>query len=124
MKTETREIYNCDYCSRYYKQKHHAKYHESICKMNPVNIPACFSCIHLGKENVGAINHPFAQDGEVFSVNVFYCNHLKQCMHTPINAAKGNKFELDDWDNVLMPVKCEHFQSHNTDSLIDSLLRS
>lgn len=109
MKEALTVIYTCEHCGKYYKQKHHAVYHESICRKNPINMPVCFNgCRYLDQKNAVATNHIFCPDDEM-SVKVFYCNCLKTFVYPPIAKAKGNVFELNDGDNVIMPLECEHF---------------
>ena len=114
MKTINTTIYECEFCRKYYKRKHFAIYHESVCNKNPENNRACYGCVQLEKNNAsiyaGYDNYytgePIYEDKEFF-----FCNKKKIFLYTPKNAAKGNHNHIDteggNFEHYIMPKECE-----------------
>ena len=108
MKTETRKIYTCDYCSKHYKHAGRCEYHELICTKNPENQRACYGCGHLTKIEVTIDAGQVYPDGSCRErdVDVLFCKKLNVMIHTPQNAIRGNQFEHAEYENVEMRKEC------------------
>ena len=112
MKTETRKIYNCEYCSKYYKLAHFCEYHERLCKKNPDNQRVCYGCGYLSKRKLEVESRYETLDtsDNIQIVSTLFCSKLNVMMHTPQNAVRGHRFESDAYDNIQMLTECEHWK--------------
>ena len=116
MKTETREIYKCDYCNKAYQLKRFCAQHEIACKKRPDYLRPCHSCKNLEKvrETIlagygGDMNGNEAER----VVEVLFCNKIDCFIYPPSVAAKGNAFDMGEKLNVEMPKGCEFYDSNN-----------
>lgn len=107
MKTETREIYTCDFCKKYYKLKRFAQLHEKRCFSNPVNDRHCFFCINMEFKKLNVYIPTFNDSDNSDKRNCFYCKLLKTGLIPPIARHRNNQYELDI-ENIDMPIKCDH----------------
>ena len=95
----TTKIYNCDYCTKYYKRKHAAINHEYRCRNNPINKHKCLKCVNLNK--VIKIS-----DNDVEYIT-FHCDITK----TEMYSYKAEYMNLDICDTAIrMPLECENFK--------------
>jgi hypothetical protein len=118
MKTETKEIYKCDYCNKLYQMKHHCKNHELICRKRPDYLRPCHNCKILEKVKSVAFFTYCDEAGDKYTepVEVLFCK-LKDCfIYPPSVAAKGNAFELDK-PNIEMPKDCEFYIENRYDNI-------
>ena len=88
MRQETKEVYFCDHCARYYLTKHHINRHEKICGYNAENSYKCNSCQH--KKDTGIDSCGFmceAYQSFVFKpvTRHYTANTLKICRVLNIN---------------------------------------
>lgn len=111
MKTETKEIYKCDYCNKLYQVKRFAINHEVSCKKRPDYLRPCHSCQILEKkrETIWTGYGDWSGDECERVVDVLFCKKLDCFIYPPSVAAKGNAFDMGDKSNVEMPIECEHF---------------
>ena len=42
-----KEIYKCEFCTRWFQLKHRAEDHEEKCNKNPKNKILCFDCVYF-----------------------------------------------------------------------------
>lgn len=109
MKTETKEIYKCEFCNRLYQLKHFAEKHEQICTKNPENKRACFGCAHLTKADYD-IYSDWPDGSESKSTKSFcFCKKKSQFMYPPKVEIKNNMQDLGDESNNPMPKECSEF---------------
>ena len=111
MKTETREIYKCEYCNKLYQIKKWCEYHELLCKKRPDYLRPCHSCIHIEKVNETIFADYGGIHGEEIeiTVNVLYCKKIDSFIYPPSVAVKGNAFDMGYQENIEMPKTCEYF---------------
>ena len=107
MKTETKEVYKCDFCRRLYQVKGAAQKHEARCKKNPANDRPCFGCVHLTKKRVEIYSDTWEGGEIVRDVSVFFCKVKEIFMHSPTSDHKKSVFDLGDFENHPMPIECE-----------------
>lgn len=106
MKTETREIYKCEYCNKLYQIKGAALKHEKTCIKNPENDRPCFHCYHLTKKKVEYYYETYhGEDSR--DLKLFYCPEKDSYLYPPQVEAKKNWFDLGDELNDPMPKECE-----------------
>ena len=117
MKTETKEIYKCDHCNKWYQRKHLCEKHESCCKKDPKYLRPCHSCPILKK-----VKHTiWAGYGDQFGneqereVEVLFCEKRDCFIYPPSVAAKGNAFDMGDKCNEEMPKQCEFYDANKGD---------
>jgi len=118
MKTETREVYKCDYCNKMYQRKHSAIYHESICGKNPANHRPCHMCVHICKKETfiysGSDNY-YNSEPINAKVEFLFCNAKQIFLYTPKNEARGNYKHIDEngnnFENNPMPKTCADFSN-------------
>lgn len=124
MKTETKEVYKCDFCRRLYQVKSAATRHEERCKNNPANNRPCLNCQNLTKKSVELCADNWDGSESIRSVDVFYCKVKEICMHHPISAHKKSVFDLQEYENHPMPIQCEQQNSHwdNIDFITSKLV--
>lgn len=107
-------LFQCDFCKKDYKRKHHCEKHENQCFKNPKNFRPCFSCHQLTKESVEVQFEGcglYGEYAEFFETKeILFCNHFGTFLHTPQNAIKGNAYELSE-GNEEMPIQCAKFDS-------------
>lgn len=114
MKSETKEIYKCEYCKKHYLLKHAAIYHEALCFNNPENKRPCYQCQYLEKKEV-EIYSGFDDCMSSEPINIkrhfFFCTAKQQFLYTPQNEVKGNYNHVDTeggvFENYPMPKECE-----------------
>ncbi len=108
MKTETKEIYKCEYCNKLYQLKRFALLHEQYCHKNPENFRKCLNCSHLVKKEV--IIYSDTPVGEMErGVQLFFCSKIYSFLYPPKVEIKKNHFELGDYSNKPMRKKCVYF---------------
>lgn len=111
MKIETKEIYKCDFCNRWYQRKNAAVKHEDLCIKNPYNCQPCFNCIHLSKKEAYVeCDYTYGNDGTKV-VEALYCKKKEIYLHTPRNSKKDNAFTIVGADNLPMPRECKYFDN-------------
>jgi hypothetical protein len=118
MKTETKEIYKCDYCKKLYQLKHAAIYHESICRKNPANYRLCHSCNGLEMKDVmiysGYDNYDNCEPVNI-SRDFCFCKKKQIFLYTPQNEIKGNHHHIDTeggiFENYPMAKECTDFSN-------------
>ena len=111
MKTETKEIYKCEYCNKLYQIKRYCEYHELACKKRPDYLRPCHSCKILDKINAKALPGVSDWYGSEIErdVNVLFCKARDCFIHPPSVAAKGTAFDMMDKENIEMPKECEFY---------------
>ena len=114
MKTETKEIYKCDYCNKLYQIKRWCIEHEKTCNKNPVNDRACFTCTHLIKKSE-TIYYDTCYGEAKREVDLLYCNKLDTFLHPPKVEHKGNMYETHPKENNPMPRNCKFYDDGSTD---------
>jgi hypothetical protein len=117
MKTEIREIHECNFCGRYYKRKHFAILHEKKCTKNPINFRPCYGCVHLDKKHVGINLQDHYGDDRYVSKALLFCSETNQYLYTPQVSIKGNAFLQEDIEdgeivNNPMPKKCDQCKDY------------
>lgn len=114
MKEETRKIYRCDHCEKYYLRKHFVEPHEILCKKNPENSRPCFECEYLSKLECYVVDHtPWGGENNI-EMELLYCNKKDHFLYTPQNETKQNYFDVlylkmnnEESSNEPMPKECE-----------------
>ena len=115
MKEITTTIYECEYCKKYYKRKHHAVIHEKTCKKNPDNLHPCKHCKYFGLEEVLIVgktsNSLILEKGDI-SENAFYCYAKKVALHTNKREVRNIYYKYDGVENMPMPKvgECDRFE--------------
>ena len=103
MITETREVYTCEFCRRYFKSRYHAERHEKYCKKNPRNNHACFRfCRHLVKDEYGT-DDDYSTTGHT----CFICEKTGKELHSFIAERRGMDIATE---TELMPNECPLFE--------------
>ncbi len=119
MKAIETTIYQCEFCSKYYKRKHLALNHESACKKNPDNSQRCIGCIFLDKKET-TVHYDKMYLGE--NLGVGYTDGYKQ--QELLFCSKKQHFVYPYWtsnpilqediegeiENEPMPKECNLFQ--------------
>lgn len=100
---ETRTIYTCPHCRKYYKRKDFCEKHIQQCKENPVNNRPCFTCQHL--DNVRAEMAWDIVGGSIYG-NFMYCKYHERFTHPPQVDIKGNKRFPNGETSRSMPHVC------------------
>ena len=88
MKQQTKTVYFCDHCTKYYLTKHHINRHEKICSYNAENHYKCNRCKH--QNDTGASKNGFlcsAYASFVFKpvARHYNANILSLCKELEIN---------------------------------------
>jgi len=119
MKIRTQEIYNCEHCNKLYLRKKSCEMHEKYCMKNEANIPKCFGCEFLSKEE-GETRQGFDEDVKYFTPSHFYCTKKSKVMH-PIKLQRkidSNSIKnedvivfLEETESELMPKECDIFEN-------------
>lgn len=109
MKVKTKNVYYCEHCNKHGLSEWQMKRHEILCSRNPINHRPCFNCQHLGKEQTEIYCDNYDGSQSERKLNLFYCHKKKMFLHTPQNEAKGNMFDLCDFENNPMPTECDDY---------------
>jgi len=119
MKTKLINIYECEYCGKYYKKKHFAIRHENICTKNPDNWRACHECYNVTKKKVSTLDKHYGSDKTFYFL---YCKEKEIFIHPPKVEKLGNNnnFNSDGtrFESVVMPKECDR-QKFFIDDAID-----
>ena len=109
MKTETKEIYKCEFCNKLYQVKKACAIHEQSCKKRPDYLRPCHTCLILKKkmETISSGVGSWYGDEVEMTVSVLFCSKLDCFIYPPSVAAKGNAFDMGDKPNIEMPKQCE-----------------
>ncbi len=95
-------VYECEYCGRKYFSRHFCKRHENLCPKRKGNIPACYGCVFLTKEEV-CRETPTGYS----RLRSFYCGK-KDIFLMPIVSAKRGSEIFGVLEEIhTMPVKCK-----------------
>lgn len=95
MTEETRLIYRCEYCPKYYISAYHAKRHEDSCSGNPANKRQCTEgCVHLVYKDLEYEEETWF-GGATRKVNVLFCEKLRKAVYPASVEEKGNSFDGD-----------------------------
>jgi len=115
MKTETKEIYKCEYCNKLYQIKSACIRHEPLCYKNPENIPACYNCSHLDKIDVKLLTEietggecGISYGEKLIEYSLLKCDIKNKFMIPIISHKKGNYIPnlLDEVEFEVMPLSC------------------
>lgn len=113
MKTETKQVHECDFCGKKLFIKGAMQRHEDNCTRNPKNWAACHECTFCKLVQKPIFKNGIYADRWVDS-NSYYCSNenIKKEMHPHKAVRKGlvKKYPETFVNSVLMPTKCEHFQ--------------
>lgn len=112
MKTETREVYKCEYCNKMYQKKSACIKHEEVCFKRPDHIRPCHSCINLEKRET-EVSHCYSHGDDwdrTRTVELLYCKKKDCFIHPHRVAVKGNAFKTEEKENIEMPKDCELFE--------------
>ncbi|MCP4255498.1 MAG: hypothetical protein GY775_19255 [Candidatus Scalindua sp.] len=114
MKSYKIEIFECEYCKKYYKRKHFAIKHEKQCHRNPENFRACLGgCGHLTYKNAKVhirIDEYYTHAPIYQDKNLLYCSKKKIFLYPPVSEHKGTyytDFHDDEQQNNPMPKECD-----------------
>jgi len=114
MRTKITEIYFCDHCNKLYQKKHSCISHENLCKRNPENIPACYSCLFCEmaheKHDVNIYYEDFGIDRiEQKNFSVLKCSKLGIYLKPILSDKRDRKIKELDLSQVVTPLACnEH----------------
>ena len=111
MKTETKEIYKCDFCKKLYQIRRFAELHEKFCSKNPDNDRKCFWCKYFKKKKV--VIYCDSSNGEYDferNLELFYCDKIDSFIYPPKVEHKGNSFDLNDDSNEPMRRECDEYE--------------
>lgn len=113
MKTETKQIYKCEYCNKLYQVKSACESHELACIKNPINFRPCFGCFNLEKKETliyAGFDDYYTDEPVNVKREFFFCNKKQIFLYTPQNEIKGNFNHTDTeggtFKNYPMPTKC------------------
>ena len=101
MKTETKEIYKCDFCKKVYQKKSACERHENMCKKNPKNDRPCFYCGALEMKELIRDN-----GYSEYRLHVLFCGRKEVYIYPPQSEIKGNALDFGE-DNEPMPRECK-----------------
>jgi hypothetical protein len=110
MKTETKQVHECDFCGKKLFVKGAMVRHEDNCVKNPKNWTACHECdfCKLVKKPITRSNYTWIDS------NSYYCSNenIKKEMHPFKSVRKGlvKKYPETFKDSILMPKTCEFFK--------------
>lgn len=110
MKTQTKEMYRCDYCDKWYHRKHAAIAHEKSCSKNPDNKRVCIGCKYLDKKNVDIYHDTFDGGEHRQAVSLLHCDKLSKFVYPPKVEHKNNAYDLGYESNDPMPRDCIHVE--------------
>ena len=115
MKRETKEIYKCDFCSRWYQRKHFAEAHEKSCTRNPDNYRRCLDgCKNLVKNTAYHVDVNYIGDEDGFYL--LYCKAKKVFLYPPKIEHRKSWIELDNEKNNPMVIECDLYDGNSTTS--------
>lgn len=108
MKTLTKTIYKCEYCSKLYQVKHFCEYHELVCHKNPANERVCLNgCPFLEKKST-TLYYDNPMGGEITRrVELFHCSAKNVFLYTPKTEIKKNYHDTGDDSNEPMVKQCD-----------------
>jgi len=112
MKTETKEIYKCEYCNKLYQIKRYALQHEKQCPKNPENDRPCFNCEFLRKKEAKVwiwIDNYYTGEPVYETKDLLFCDKKKIFLYPPKSEHKGNyytEFWNEENSNNPMPKEC------------------
>jgi hypothetical protein len=114
MKTISKPVYYCDYCNKLGLSKSGMARHEQICNKNPENARPCYSCKFCVKREttVETMYYGLLSNKHV---ELFYCEHHCNYIHTPQNAIRGNQYDTDE-PNIGMPKECKDHKEHENET--------
>ena len=106
MKAETKEIYKCDFCSRWYQLKRFAESHEKSCTRNPDNYRKCLDgCKNLEKRKAYHVDVNYI-DEELDGYSLLYCKAREVFLYPPKVEHRKSWIELDGEKNEPMVKEC------------------
>ena len=106
MKTETRKVYQCEYCGKRMLSAGAMSYHERWCKKKPENRHKCFElCSHLKR----TLN--------MYTQNIeFQCLKTKEFMYSyHLEKRCYYEYRKPPADLTRMPLECNMFQEMTID---------
>lgn len=113
MKTEIKEVHNCDFCNKKLFVKGMMKRHEDNCTRNPKNWAKCHDCDFckvVKKEVLKDVNY----DTSWIESDSYYCSNknIKQEMYPHKVVRKGllKRYPETFANAVLMPKTCIFFK--------------
>lgn len=110
MIVETKEVYRCGFCNKFYQRKHACLKHEVRCNKNPENERKCFTCEHLcmkeSRVDIG-IDGYYTGEPIIEPKDAFFCNKLKVHLKLPISVHKGLSYDFVKYENIPMKKECE-----------------
>lgn len=109
MRTETKEIYKCDFCNKLYQRKAAAIKHELMCSKNPDNDRPCFHCLNLDKKDAEKERGFEYGSGCPTYVSLLHCKAKEIFLYPPKVGFKKNVIEIEEC-NEAMPKECELFK--------------
>lgn len=114
MKVELMNIYDCEFCNKYYKRKHFAEKHEKSCNLNPDNWRACHSCSHLTKKDTeiySGVDDYYTCEPEDIKRSFLFCKEKNIFLYPPKSEHKDNHNHVNidggSFENYPMPKACE-----------------
>jgi hypothetical protein len=107
MKTETKEVYKCDFCKKMYQRKNACANHEVSCSKNPENNRACFGCPHLVKKTTQIYIDGYDGFETEQDIELLFCEAKDIFLYPPKVEIKKNSYDLGDDLNEPMPKECE-----------------
>ena len=120
METETKEIYKCDFCSRWYQLKRFAESHEKSCTRNPDNYRRCLdNCKHLVKKGAKVyigIDEYYTSEPIYETRTLLFCEKKSMFLYPPKVEHKGNYYtEFYDEENENKPMmkECNLYGGNN-----------
>ena len=110
MKTETKEIYKCEFCNKIYQISKYCLEHERACKNNPENHRPCYTCIELDKKTETLYEDTLSGEIEI-NYKLLYCSAKDCFLHPPSVEIKGNAIWTESAPNKPMPKVCDRQRS-------------
>jgi hypothetical protein len=110
LKTETIQVYKCEYCNKLYQRKHFAEVHEKSCHKNPNNYRKCLDeCKHLIKKTT-KYYYDTGYGERSRDLELFYCPKKKSFLYPPKVEHDKKWFDLADDLNEPMPKECKAYE--------------
>ena len=112
MKTETKEIYKCDYCNKLYQIKKYAINHEPRCKKNPANKQRCLEgCTWLIEKEVKYLwENTYVS--EVIKKDILFCEKKNKYVYPFwVNNPILQEDIIGEIANDIMPSECKSFST-------------
>ena len=117
MKTQTIEVYKCEYCNKLYQRKSACLKHEKQCNKNPDNNRMCLnSCKHLIKKDTKVyigIDDYYSSEPIYETKSLLFCAKKNTYLYTPKSEHKGNyytEFYNENEENNPMPKECDVYK--------------